>query len=73
MQYWSRRGHGGLVPPAGTPMNSLLYLVPIALLMGAVGLVAFLWSLDNGQYDDLEGAAERILFDDEDEPLMPGR
>ncbi|MCF8470115.1 MAG: cbb3-type cytochrome oxidase assembly protein CcoS [Parvibaculum sp.] len=54
-------------------MNSLLYLVPIALVMGAVGLAAFLWSLDNGQYDDLEGAAERILLDDEDEPLTPGR
>ncbi|MDY6962911.1 MAG: cbb3-type cytochrome oxidase assembly protein CcoS, partial [Pseudomonadota bacterium] len=33
---------------------------------GAVGLVAFLWSLNNGQYDDLDGAAERILTDDDE-------
>ena len=45
-----------------------LYLVPIALVMGAIGLGAFLWSLQNGQYDDLDGAAERILHDDQDAP-----
>jgi cbb3-type cytochrome oxidase maturation protein len=48
-------------------MNSLHFLVPIALLLGAVGLGAFLWSLRSGQYDDLDGAAERILLDDEDQ------
>ncbi|MFN7026634.1 MAG: cbb3-type cytochrome oxidase assembly protein CcoS [Pseudorhizobium sp.] len=47
-------------------MSYLLVLVPIALAMGAVGLVAFLWSLNNGQYDDLDGAAERILTDEDD-------
>jgi cbb3-type cytochrome oxidase maturation protein len=47
-------------------MNSLLFLVPIALLLGAIGLGAFLWSLRSRQYDDLDGAAERILLDDED-------
>jgi len=46
-------------------MSSLVYLVPLALLLGAVGLGAFLWSLKSGQYDDLDGAAERILMDDE--------
>lgn len=46
-----------------------LYLVPIALCLGLAGLVAFIWSLNSGQYDDLDGAAERILFDDEDFPL----
>jgi cbb3-type cytochrome oxidase maturation protein len=46
-----------------------LYLVPIALCLGTVGLCAFIWSLNSGQYDDLDGAAERILFDDEDFPL----
>ena len=48
-------------------MNVLLYLVPVALLLGGLGLAAFLWSLSNGQYDDLDGAAERILYDDEDD------
>ncbi|MCC0044442.1 MAG: cbb3-type cytochrome oxidase assembly protein CcoS [Brucellaceae bacterium] len=48
-------------------MTNLVILIPIALLLGAVGLGAFLWSLKSGQYDDLDGAAERILSDD-DEP-----
>jgi cbb3-type cytochrome oxidase maturation protein len=48
-------------------MNGLLLLIPVALLLGAIGLVAFLWALKSGQYDDLDGAAHRILFDDEDE------
>ena len=46
-------------------MNVLLYLIPIALFMGGIGLVAFIWSLKSGQYDDLEGAAWRILQDDD--------
>ncbi|MBY3349041.1 cbb3-type cytochrome oxidase assembly protein CcoS [Rhizobium laguerreae] len=46
-------------------MNMLIYLIPIALLMGGMGLLAFLWSLKSGQYDDLQGAAWRILADDE--------
>ncbi len=45
-------------------MNSLLLLMPVAMLMGLVGLLAFLWTLRSGQYDDLDGAANRILFDD---------
>ena len=45
-------------------MNLLLFLIPIALFLGALGLAAFIWSLRNGQYDDLDGAAERILDDD---------
>ncbi len=51
-------------------MNGLLYLIPIALVLGAIGLIAFMWSLKDGQYDDLEGAAARILIDDEDTPLQ---
>ena len=47
-------------------MDSLLILVPAALLLGLLGLAAFLWALRNGQYDDLDGAAGRILFDDDD-------
>ena len=46
-------------------MTDFLYLIPVALALGAAGLLAFLWSLRNGQYDDLDGAAERILFDDD--------
>lgn len=42
-----------------------LYLIPIALALGVAGLGAFLWALRSGQYDDLDGAAERILFDEE--------
>ncbi len=48
-------------------MTGLLYLIPVALFMGGLGLVGFIWSLKSGQYDDLEGAAWRILQDD-DEP-----
>ena len=48
-------------------MTAMLFLVPIALLMGALGLAAFIWSLKSGQYEDLDGAAERVLLDDEDE------
>jgi cbb3-type cytochrome oxidase maturation protein len=50
-------------------MSYLTWLIPIALLMGTTALLAFLWSLRDGQYEDLEGAAERILLDqDEDRP-----
>lgn len=46
-------------------MTALMWLVPVALLLGGIGLVAFLWSLQSGQYDDLDGAAWRALDDDE--------
>ena len=46
-------------------MNVLLYLVPMALALGLIGLAAFLWSLKSGQYDDVEGAALRVLADDD--------
>ncbi|MFN3348963.1 cbb3-type cytochrome oxidase assembly protein CcoS [Pseudorhodoplanes sp.] len=46
-------------------MNVLVYLVPMALGLGLAGLAAFLWSLRSGQYDDLEGAALRVLDDDD--------
>lgn len=48
-------------------MSVLVYLIPISLFLGAVGLMAFLWSMQSGQYEDLDGAAERVLLD-EDEP-----
>jgi cbb3-type cytochrome oxidase maturation protein len=46
-------------------MNTLLLLIPVALGLGALGLGAFIWSLNSGQYEDLEGASQRILQDDE--------
>lgn len=49
-------------------MNALVYLIPVALFLGLLGLGAFLWSLRSGQYEDLDGAAQRILYDDEDPP-----
>lgn len=49
-------------------MDALIYLIPIAIFMGLLALIAFIWSLKNGQYDDLEGAASRILFDDDENP-----
>jgi len=46
-------------------MTSLLVLIPVALFLGALGLAAFLWAMKSGQFDDLDGAAARILNDDE--------
>lgn len=46
-------------------MEVLLYLVPLAIALGGLGLAAFLWSLKDGQYDDLDGAAWRAIADDE--------
>jgi cbb3-type cytochrome oxidase maturation protein len=45
-------------------MNALILLIPLALAMGGLGLLFFLWTLRARQYDDLDGAASRILFDD---------
>lgn len=49
-------------------MNALLWLLPIALILGACGLGAFFWSMTSGQFEDLEGDASRI-FEDDDRPL----
>jgi len=49
-------------------MNVLVFLVPLALFLGLVGLAAFLWSLRNGQFDDMDGAAFRVLDDSDIEP-----
>lgn len=46
-------------------MDILIVLIPAALLLGGLGLAAFLWSLNSSQYDDLDGAARRILLEDE--------
>lgn len=49
-------------------MTDFLFLIPLALMMGAVSFGVFIWSLRSGQYDDLSGAAERVLFRDRDNP-----
>jgi cbb3-type cytochrome oxidase maturation protein len=49
-------------------MNILVFLVPLALALGLAGLFAFVWSLKAGQFEDLEGAAHRMLEDDD----LPG-
>ena len=46
-------------------MDVLIFLIPIAIGLGLIGLFAFMWSLKAGQYDDLEGAGWRILNDDD--------
>lgn len=48
-------------------MSVLAYLIPIALGMGAVGLAGFFWAMREGQFEDLDGAAQRILIDDEED------
>ena len=52
-------------------MSGLLYLIPIALCLGLLGLGAFMWAMRSGQFDDLDGAAERILHDEEDDEDGP--
>ena len=47
-------------------MSILLYLIPIALFLGLIGLAAFVWTLRSGQYEDLDGAAQRILIEEND-------
>ena len=55
-------------------MTALLLLVPAAFFLGLLGLIAFLWSLRSGQFEDPKGAAERILLeDDEDQADAPVR
>jgi len=52
-------------------MSGLALLIPIALLMGLCGLAAVFWSLESGQYDDLDGSSMRILIEDEQEEKDP--
>lgn len=51
-------------------MNTLIYLIPIALILGGLGLAAFLWALKSGQYEDLDGASWRVLDDGDGRPEM---
>ena len=65
----ARRRQAGL--GGRRPMEVLIYLVPLALLLGLLGLAAFLWTLNSNQYDDLDGAAWRAISDDEIGPSRP--
>lgn len=47
-------------------MDGLIYLIPVALFLGLVGLAAFFWSIRSGQYDDLDGVTYRALFEEDD-------
>ncbi len=53
-------------------MTGLLVLIPVALGLGLAGLAAFFWSVRDGQYDDMDGAALRVLLDDSDGPPGTG-
>ncbi len=48
-------------------MDIIVYLIPAAVLLGAIALAAFIWSLNTNQYEDLDGAAQRILLDDDED------
>ena len=50
-------------------MNALEFLVPISIALGALGLGLFFWANNNGQYEDVVGAAQRIFIDDDNKPL----
>jgi cbb3-type cytochrome oxidase maturation protein len=52
-------------------VDALTLLIPLSLALGLGALAAFLWTLRSGQYDDLDGAAHRILFDDDDDAAPP--
>lgn len=53
-------------------MDILYLLIPLAVVIMIVAAGAFIWAVKNGQYDDLEGPAHRILMDDDD-PRIPGK
>ena len=49
-------------------MNSLFVLIPLGVILLAIAVAAFIWAIGNGQYDDLDSPAWRILLDDERHP-----
>lgn len=53
-------------------MSGLAFLIPVALGMGGLGLAVFFWAMRAGQFEDLDGAAQRILIDDEPAETEPG-
>lgn len=57
----------GETVPGRPGVEVIVFLIPIALAAGVIGLIGFFWALRSGQYEDMEGAAQRILFDDDDD------
>jgi cbb3-type cytochrome oxidase maturation protein len=53
-------------------MDIVIYLLPLAIVLGFIGLLAFMWTLKSGQYEDMDGAAWRAILDD-DQELIPGK
>jgi len=51
-------------------MNVLVFLIPVALFLGGAGLVLFFWAMRDGQFEDLDGAANRILIDEEEDAQL---
>lgn len=54
-------------------MNNLFILIPLALCFGTAALITFLWTVKSGQYEDLDGAANRIFLNSDDEPAQPDK
>jgi cbb3-type cytochrome oxidase maturation protein len=52
-------------------MNTVYLLLPIAIILGLVGLALMIWAVRNGQFDDMEGPKHRILFDDDQDMIPP--
>ncbi|MBF0447052.1 MAG: cbb3-type cytochrome oxidase assembly protein CcoS [Magnetococcales bacterium] len=52
-------------------MDAIYILLPAALILGLIGLALMIWSVRNGQFDDMEGPRQRILFDDDQEMIPP--
>ncbi|MEM6682783.1 MAG: cbb3-type cytochrome oxidase assembly protein CcoS [Pseudomonadota bacterium] len=46
-------------------MSALILLIPVALFLGGLGLAAFYWAVKSGQFDDMDGAPQRVLLDDD--------
>lgn len=53
-------------------MAALYILIPVAIVIVAIAIYVFFWAVDSGQYDDLDGPAHSILFDDEDPKHQAG-
>ncbi len=50
-------------------MTALMWLIPLAMILGAVGVGAFFWTVKSGQYEDTKGDASRFLYSD-DKPIV---
>jgi len=46
-------------------MEIIYLMIPLAVIVATIIVCAFVWAVRNGQFDDLEGPANRILFDDD--------